>query len=101
MPEPIVPGALRRPRSEELRPAPALSLAELGAGNEARLIACELDPGETCLLAAMGLATGSRLVVRVAGDPCVIEVRTTRIGLARTVAERLRVVIDRGDTSRV
>lgn len=53
-----------------------------------------LDPGEACLLAAMGLVTGSRLVVRVAGDPCIVEVRSTRIGLSRSVAESLQVVVE-------
>jgi Fe2+ transport system protein FeoA len=35
-------------------------------------------------------------VVRVLGDPCIVEVRTTRIGLARNVAERLYVFAELG-----
>jgi Fe2+ transport system protein FeoA len=34
--------------------------------------------------------------VRVEGDPCIVEVRATRIGLARSVAERLEVVVEAG-----
>ena len=55
----------------------------------ARLSRRELNEGEACLLAAMGLTLGSRLVVRSSGDPCIVEVRSTRIGLARSVAARL------------
>lgn len=72
----------------------ALRLSELDIGRPARLRAVVLEPGEACLLAAMGLVTGSRLVVRVTGDPCIVEVRRTRIGLARSVAERLQVVVE-------
>jgi len=78
----------------------SLRLSELATGRPARLHAGDLDPGEACLLQAMGLVTGSRLVVRVTGDPCIVEVRTTRIGLARSVAERLHVVVDRSPERR-
>lgn len=71
-----------------------LRLSQLLPGLPARLQAGDLEPGEACLLQAMGLVTGSRLVVRVSGDPCIVEVRTTRIGLARSVADRLHVVVE-------
>ena len=71
--------------------APRCCLAELPAGRWARLVRLDLDPGEACVLAALGLATGSRVVLRIAGDPCVVEARSTRIGLARGVAARLLV----------
>lgn len=71
-----------------------LRLSQLLPGLPARLHAGDLEPGEACLLQAMGLVTGSRLVVRVSGDPCIVEVRTTRIGLARSVADRLHVVVE-------
>ena len=71
---------------DELQP-----LSELAAGRVARLDRRDLSEGEACLLAAMGLTLGSRLVVRSSGDPCIVEVRSTRIGLARSVAARLLV----------
>lgn len=70
----------------ELRP-----LSEIAAGRSARLDRRDLNEGEACLLAAMGLTLGSRLIVRSSGDPCIVEVRSTRIGLARSVACRLLV----------
>jgi Fe2+ transport system protein FeoA len=72
--------------------AKLLPLSELAAGRSARLNRRDLNEGEACLLAAMGLTLGSRLVVRSSGDPCIVEVRSTRIGLARTVASRLLVL---------
>ena len=69
-------------------------LSALRAGDSARLHQRQLSEGENCLLAAMGLTEGCRLVVRSHGDPCIVEVRATRIGLARSVAERLLVLAD-------
>ena len=75
------------------RPAPVpVRLSELRSGQSARLHRRELSQGEGCLLSAMGMTEGCRLVVRSHGDPCIVEVRSTRIGLARSVAERLLVV---------
>ncbi len=79
--------------------SPALQrLADLPAGSVARLSCRELSQGEACLLAAMGMTEGCRLTVRTSGDPCIVEVRSTRIGLARSVAVRL-VVEDGGDSA--
>ncbi len=78
--------------------APALTrLSDLPAGGIARLSCRELSESEARLLAAMGLTEGCRLVVRTTGDPCIIEVRSTRIGLARSVAARLLVSRDGRD----
>ena len=71
-----------------------IRLSALRAGDSARLHRRELSEGENCLLAAMGLTEGCRLVVCSHGDPCIVEVRATRIGLARSVAERLLVLAD-------
>lgn len=75
-------------------PPAGMPLAELPTGIPARLAACALPPLEAKLLAAMGLTLGSRLVVRTQGDPTIVEVRATRIGLARAVAARLTVVAE-------
>ena len=69
-------------------------LADLPVGSVARLSCEELSEGEACLLAAMGMTEGCRLRVRTSGDPCIVEVRSTRIGLARSVAVRLVVASD-------
>lgn len=94
MPEMVtgIEPAASRPEAQAPRRLTALS--ELGAGVAARLERRELSEGEACLLAAMGLSVGCRLLVRSSGDPCIVEVRATRIGLARTVAARLWVATD-------
>lgn len=71
-------------------------LSELASGQRARLFRRDLSEGEACLLAAMGLTEGCFLEVRIAGDPFVVEVRATRIGIARAVADRLLVVSEIG-----
>lgn len=80
-----------RPPTSEVAERPSLWLSEVAAGAMVRLVRRDLAEGEACLLAAMGLTEGCRLTVRSSGDPCIVEVRATRIGLARSVAERLLV----------
>ena len=74
-------------------------LADLPVGSVARLSCEELSEGEACLLAAMGMTEGCRLKVRTSGDPCIVEVRSTRIGLARSVAVRLVVASEAADAA--
>jgi len=85
------PGLAVRPAPIDAVERPAIWLSEAVAGAIVRLVRRDLAEGEACLLAAMGLTEGCRMTVRSAGDPCIVEVRATRIGLARSVAERLLV----------
>jgi Fe2+ transport system protein FeoA len=67
-------------------------LSGLETGARARLLdRHQLATDEACLLAALGLSAGCDFVVRSGGDPCIVDVRTTRIGLARSIASRLLV----------
>ncbi len=88
---PSNPGLAVRPTPSDAVVRPAIWLSEAVAGAIVRLVRRDLAEGEACLLAAMGLTEGCRMTVRSAGDPCIVEVRATRIGLARSVAERLLV----------
>ncbi len=92
---PIVPNMPMAPITPIIPLAPAspglTPLSDLPAGGAGRLRDRDLAEGEACLLAAMGLTEGCRLVVRACGDPCIVEVRSTRIALARSVASRLLV----------
>jgi Fe2+ transport system protein FeoA len=49
------------------------------------------------LLRALGLTDACRLRICKIGDPCIVQVRATRIGLSRTVAQCLYVVPDATD----
>jgi Fe2+ transport system protein FeoA len=79
-----------------------VQLTELCPGHCARLHAAELDGNELALLRALGLSQKCRLRVCKAGDPWIVQVRETRIGLAASVAEKILVIpeIDREEADR-
>ena len=69
-------------------------LTTLEAGTSARLHATELDDGTRSLLRSLGLTDASLVRVCKCGDPFIIQVRTTRIGLSSSVAGNIYVVLD-------
>jgi Fe2+ transport system protein FeoA len=68
-----------------------ISLATLRAGQRGRV-----DFSEYCddcdLLNAMGLTHQCRLRVCKAGAPCIVQIGSTRLGLAPVVAQRISIV---------
>jgi Fe2+ transport system protein FeoA len=46
------------------------------------------------LLRSLGLTQAARLRLCKLGDPCIVQVRATRIGLSRTVAQSVYVVAE-------
>ncbi len=52
-----------------------------------------LDSRSRDLLRALGLTDGARFRVCRRGDPCIIQVRSTRIGLSRIVAQSIYVAV--------
>ena len=78
--------------SHPVPPAGAVRLADLAAGASARLFDAQLDAGPRALIRALGLTDGSVLRVCQQGDPCIIQVRATRIGLSSRVAREVFVV---------
>ena len=69
-----------------------VQLDTLAHGKSARLHAAELACEDCDMLQALGLTDRCRLRVCKTGNPVIVQVRQTRIGLARSVAERLLVV---------
>ena len=69
-------------------------LTSLDAGAFARLHESRLDDDTRSLLRSLGLTDACRLRVCKAGDPFVVQVRATRIGMSQAVAGRLWVVRD-------
>lgn len=67
-------------------------LSALAAGCTARLHAALLRPEDCALLKAIGLTDRSLMRVCQVGEPCIVQVRTTRIGLSRVVADGILVV---------
>ena len=71
-----------------------IPLTALQAGASARLHATQLDDDTRSLLRSLGLTDASRLRVCKNGEPFIIQVRATRIGLSSVVAGNIMVVID-------
>jgi Fe2+ transport system protein FeoA len=72
-------------------PSP-IPLSMLGLGETARLHETDLDPATVGLLRALGLTRSSEFRLCKRGEPCIVQVRTTRIGLSRGVADRILVM---------
>jgi Fe2+ transport system protein FeoA len=68
------------------------SLTDLTPGETGRLQGAELLEADRQLLSALGLVDHSRFRLCKAGNPWIVQVRGTRIGLADAVARRLQVV---------
>jgi Fe2+ transport system protein FeoA len=75
-------------------PRTPVPLTTLAAGASARLQATRLDDDTRSLLRSLGLTDASHVRVCKCGDPFIIQVRTTRIGLSSSVAGKIYVVLD-------
>lgn len=71
-----------------------VQLTELAAGAAVRLHATSLGDEDFALLEALGLTRRCRFRVCQVGDPWIVQVRETRIGLAASVARQILVVPD-------
>jgi len=72
--------------------AAPVPLTSLAAGTVCTLHATEVDRGCGDLLRALGLTDRCRLRLCKVGEPCIVQVRTTRIGLSRLVADAIMVL---------
>ena len=72
-------------------PSP-IRLSELRPGRLARLHTAELAAPDCALLRAIGLTDRCLLRVCKIGEPCIVQVRATRIGLSRAVAHGIFVL---------
>jgi Fe2+ transport system protein FeoA len=73
--------------------AKAVPLTAVGVGVVATLHEVR-DADARPFLRALGLTDSCRLRLCKTGDPCIVQVRATRIGLSRVVAQQLYVVPD-------
>jgi len=67
-------------------------LCDLPVGQTARFHEARLDPEVSNLLRVLGLTNASVLRLCKAGEPCIVQIRSTRIGLARSVAASIFVI---------
>lgn len=82
------PSSTRRPATPAAVPLTAVPVGAVATLQEVR------DAEARPFLRALGLLDASRLRLCKAGDPCIVQVRATRIGLSRAVAQHLLVVPD-------
>jgi len=75
-------------------PAP-VRLTRLHTGDRGRLHANRLAGDDREMLRALGLAERSHFRVCKAGDPWILQIRGTRVGMSNAVARRLMVIPDR------
>lgn len=84
-----------QPQPTRLLPLPtAVPLTAMPVGALATLHDVQ-DTESRTLLRSLGLTDACRLRICKIGDPCIVQVRATRIGLSRTVAQSLYVLADR------
>lgn len=70
----------------------AVPLSSMRRGASVILHAMTLDAEVASYVAALGLTDGCPLRVCRPGEPCIVQVRTTRIGLSACIARQLLVV---------
>lgn len=71
-----------------------IALSALPVGRTARLHETELDAQSVGLLRALGLCEAECFRLCKAGEPCILQVGSTRIGVSRTVASKIFVIPD-------
>jgi Fe2+ transport system protein FeoA len=71
-----------------------VALSTLSKGDVARVHDPQLDPESAGLLRALGLSGSRRFRLCKTGEPCILQVGGTRIGVSKIVAARILVVLD-------
>lgn len=69
-----------------------VELTRLPVGSEARMHGMLLRRADLELLEALGLTDACRLRVCQVGDPCIVQVGATRIGIAESLARSILVL---------
>lgn len=75
-----------------LAPATPISLCDLAVGAVARLHEARLDPEGCHQLRSLGLTESCTFRLCKTGEPCIVQVRSTRIGISGSVARHIFVV---------
>jgi len=82
------------PSTMSLAKAQPVALSALGSGRTGRLHEARLDAQSVGLLRALGLSGAEEFRLCKAGEPCILQVGGTRIGVSRTVASQIFVIPD-------
>lgn len=79
------------PRSNNPITSP-VRLSALKPGRTARMHKADLAPQDCAMLRALGMTDRCVLRICKVGEPCIVQVQSTRIGLSRAVADGIFVV---------
>jgi len=71
-----------------------IRLCDLRVGGCARFYEAHLDEDSCHLLQTLGLIASTPVRLCKNGEPCIVQVRSTRIGLSYAVARRIFVIPD-------
>lgn len=74
------------------RSAIPIRLCDLEVGRDARFHESTLDAEARDLLRALGMTATSVVRLCKRGEPCIVQVRSTRIGLSRMLANEIFVI---------
>lgn len=80
-------------------PVSPVRLCDLEEGCAARFHEASLDAEARDLLRALGLTASSVVRLCKRGEPCIVQVRATRIGLSKFVAGQIYVIPESRDTA--
>ena len=78
-------------------PLAPVRLCDLEEGCAARFHEASLDAESRDLLRALGLTSSSVVRLCKSGEPCIVQVRSTRIGLSKLVAGQIYVIPESRD----
>jgi Fe2+ transport system protein FeoA len=79
-----------------VQPGRTVPLLDLESGTIA-VLRQVLDDQSRVVLRSLGLTDGARLRICRLGNPCIIQVRSTRIGLSKVVAQSIYVAVAERD----
>ena len=77
----------------------ATALPELAPGRVARIAEFDVEPADETRLKAMGICVGRQVQLIQAGDPLILRVLGTRVGLSARLAAGIGVVATAGQTA--
>lgn len=80
------------PLQTDTRSAATVPLLDLAPGTVA-VLRQVVDHQSRTVLRSLGLTDGAQLRICRLGDPCIIQVRSTRIGLSKMVAQSVYVAV--------
>ena len=84
------------PDRAAIRLATTVPLLELAPGTLA-VLRQVVDDQSRAVLCSLGLTDGACFRICRLGDPCIIQVRSTRIGLSKVVAQSIYVAVTERD----